>query len=165
MASGRISLLIDSPFRDMLILLRAVPKEAAKQSTKHARAEAQPIWKEELTGRAKTRIQQRVLVDSGRVGFTARNVVLRSGGVGRLASGTPVSDLRVAAEFGMRPNETVTYRRGGGTYTRRIGTMFGARTPRGKVFYPAVKDASARVVSVIIQSWRRALFDALDGKS
>lgn len=164
MGSGRISLLIDSPFRDMLILLRNVPNDAGKQAMKYARAQAQPIWTDEMGGRASTRIQQRVLVDSARVGATARNVFLRSGGVGRLSTGTPVADLRVAAEFGMNPDTRVPYRRNGKVYTRRIGTMFGGRAAKGKVFYPAAREASARVLSVIIQSFRRELFDALDAK-
>lgn len=164
MTPGRISLLVDSPFRDMLILLRAVPTDAAKQAMKYARSSAQPIWKEETAGRATTRIQRRVLVDSARVGMTTRNVALRSGGVGRLSTGTPVSDLRIAAEFGVNPTTTVRSSRRGRAYNRRIGGAFGARAPRGKVFYPAARDASARVASVIIQSFRRALFDALDGK-
>lgn len=165
MASGRISLLIDSPFRDMLILLRNVPNEATKQALKHARATAQPIWKEETAGRATTRVQQRVLVDSARVGVTGRNVLLRSGGTGRLSSGTPVSDLRIAAEFGMNPGTQVRQRsRNGKPYSRSVGKTFGGRAPSGKVFYPAVRDASARVTSVIIQSVRRALFDAFDLK-
>lgn len=163
--SGRISLKIDSPLRDMLILLNAVPKEAGKQAMKYARTAAQPIWKEETAGRAVNRVQQRVLVDSARVGVTGRNIFLRSGGTGRLSSGTPVADLRVAAEFGMNADAIIGgVSRHGKRYTRRAGSTFAPRAPRGKVFYPAVADASARVASVIIQSFRRALFDALDGK-
>lgn len=162
--SGRISLKIDSPLRDMLILLRNVPADAGKQALKHARSAAQPIWQEETRGRAATRLQQRALVDSARVGATGRNVILRSGGVGRLSSGTPVSDLRIAAEFGMSADKRIRTTRKGTPYTRRVGNAFGGRAPRGKVFYPAVRDASARVTSVIIQTFRRALFDALDGK-
>lgn len=163
--SGRISLKIDSPLRDMLIVLNAVPKEAGREALKYARAEAEPIWKEETAGRARTRIQQRVLVDSARVGATARNVFLRSAGTGRLSSGTPVSVLGKAAEFGANPNMHYRTRsRKGTSYTRRQGNTFGPVTRIGNVFYPAVGDAAARVTSVIIQSFRRALFDALDGK-
>jgi hypothetical protein len=163
--SGRISLLIDSPLRDLLILLRAVPAEARKHAMMHARDEATPIWFEETRGRGETRLEQRVLVNSARVGVTGRNIFLRSGGVGRLSSGTDVSVLASAAEFGASATKQVTSRTRTGTrYTRKLGRSF--RPPRrgGYVFYPAVRDASARITSVIIQSCRRALFDALDGK-
>lgn len=148
--SGRISLLIDSPLRDMLILIRNVPSDASRQALKYARREAQPIWKGETAGRATTHTQQRVLVDSSRVGATGRNVLLRSASTGRLSSGTPVDELKIAAEFGVS----------GG----RGQTQFGKRAPRGKVFFPAARDAAARVTSVIIQSFSRALYDALEGK-
>lgn len=165
MASGRISLKIDSPFRDMLILVRNVPAEASRQALKASRSEANPIWKEETAGRATTRLQQRVLVDSARVGVTGRNIILRSGGTGRLASGTAVTDLRVGAEFGMNANSLIRQKSPKGkSYLRRAGSTFGPRNPKGKVFCPAVRDASARVTSVVIQSFRRALFDALDLK-
>jgi len=165
MASGRLSLKIDSPLRDMLIVLRNVPTDAGRTALKFARAEAQPIWKEETAGRALSRIQQRVLVDSSRVGSTSRNVFLRAGAVGRLSSGTPVDALKVAAEFGMNSDAPiVTTSRRGKVYTRRAGYMFGPRTRSGKVFFPAVREASARITSVIIQSFARALYDALEGK-
>lgn len=148
--SGRISLLVDSPLRDLLIVVKNVPKEAGKTSMTYARRAAQPVFKEELSGRASTRTQRRVLGDSGRVGFTGRNVSLRSGAVGRLSSGTPVSDIAVATEFGMRGN-----------------AQFGPRTAgnRGKVFYPAASDSAARIISVLIQSYSRSLYDALEGKN
>lgn len=164
MAAGRISLKIDSPFRDMLIVLRNVPKEASRQAMKHARNEAAPIWKQETAERAATRLQQRTLVSTARVGVTARNVSLRSATAGRLSSGTPVEDVKVVAEFGMDPNARIAYRRGGKTYTRRAGQQFGGRSPRGKVFHPAATQAASRVLSIIIQSTYRALYDALDEK-
>lgn len=163
--SGRISLMIDSPLRRMLLALRTVPAEARKQAQQYANGEAQPIWMEETRDRAGTRLEQRVLVDSARVGVTARNITLRSGGVGRLSSGTPVSVLNRPAEFGASPAKAVaTHSRKGTAYTRRLGSSF--RLPRrgGYVFYPAVRDAVPRITSVIIQSVRRTLFDAFDGK-
>lgn len=164
MASGRISLLIDSPLRDMLIVLRAVPAEARKQATKHSRAAATPIWRDETAGRADTHLRRRVLVDTARVGVTGRNIALRSGRTGRLSSGTPAATLAAAAEFGMQQDSRIRTSRNGTAYSRRVGRTFGVRNKRGKVFYPAVADASARITSVIIQATRRALFDALDGK-
>jgi len=165
MASGRISLLIDSPFRDMLIVLRNVPAEARKHALRFARSESGPVWKEETAGRATTHLQQRVLVNSSRVGVTGDNVILRAGGTGRVSSGTPVADLRVGAEFGMDAGSKIQQRSRKGTlYTRRVGRTFGPRNRRGKVFFPAVRDAAPRIVSVVIQSTVRALYDALDGK-
>lgn len=163
--SGRISLSIDSPLRDLLIVLRAVPREASRTALKYGRGEATPIWQEELSGRGATRLQQRVLVDSGRVGATGRNIMLRSGQVGRLSSGTPVQLLAKPVELGAHAGSKYTTRsRKGKQYPRRHGTTFGPVTRPGKVFAPAVRDASARVLSVIIQSVARSLYDALEGQ-
>lgn len=162
---GRISLLIDSPLRRMLLSLRTVPAEARKQAQKYANAAAIPIWKEETRDRAGTRLEQRVLVDSARVGVTARNITLRSGGVGKLSSGTPASVVAIAAEYGMgQGKEIATTSRKGTPYKRRAGAAFRAPKRGGYVFNPAVRDAVPRIASVIIQSVRRSLFDALDGK-
>ena len=165
MTVGRISLLIESPFRDLLLLMRSVPGEADKQARARSRAAAEPVWFEETRARGATRIQQRALVNSARVGVSGRNIFLRSGAVGKLSSGTPVSSIANAAEFGIGPSKLIDTRsRKGTAYKRRAGNAFGAPRRGGNVFWPAVKDASARVVSVIIQTYRRTVFDALDGK-
>lgn len=165
MASGRISLLIDSPFRDLLLTLRAVPAETRKYVTAYMRSEAEPIWFDETRGRADTRLQQRALVNSARVGVASRNVYLRSGGVGVMSSGAKVSTVAHAAEYGASPAKQVTQRsRKGTTYRRRLGSAFGAPRRGGNVFNPAARDAIVRLTSVVIQSARRALFDGLDGK-
>lgn len=164
MGTGRISLLVDSPLRDMLIALRGVPAEARAQVTKQTRAAAEPIWFEEIRGRAETRLQQRTLVDSSRVGVATRNIYLRSGAVGRLSSGTDVSRIANPGEFGANPGKQISQRaKGGKVYTRKLGNAFGPPRRGGYAFYPAVKDAIPRVTSVAIQTCRRALFDALDG--
>lgn len=163
--AGRISLKIDSPLRDMFIVARNVPDEARKYAQRYSRQEADPILREELAGRASSRMQRVVLVDSARVGVTGQNIMLRSGGVGRTSKGTPVSDLRVAAEFGMQQDRTIRQRSRTGTwYDRQVGRAFGPRNRRGKVFYPATAASTARIASVVIQSYARALLDALDLK-
>lgn len=164
MAGGRISLTVDSPLRDMLLLARAVPADASKQAMKYASSAAEPIWFEELRARGGTRIEQRVLVNSGRVGVTGRNIFLRSGGVGTLSSGTPVSVLKNAAEFGASPTKEITVSRKGTTYKRKLGPSFRAPRRGGYVFYESATGATHRVTSVVIQSYRRSLFDALDGR-
>lgn len=165
MAVGRISLKVDSPFRDMLIVLRRVPTEASRQAMKYARAQAQPIFRDEMASRARTTTQRRVLADTARVSATARNVSMKAASVGRLSSGTAADDLKVAAEFGVGNNAKVTVRRGGTTFTRRLSvSQFGSRTPRGKVFFPAAIEAASRILSVIIQSAYRSLYDALEEK-
>lgn len=165
MSNGRISLLIDSPLRDMLIALRGVPAEARKHVTAFMRKEAEPIWFEETRDRSATRLQQRALVDTARVGVATRNVYLRSGGVGKLSSGTAVPTVAFGAEFGANPDKQVAQRsKKGKTYKRRLGNAFGAPRRGGNVVYPAARESITRIASVAIQSASRALLDAFDGK-
>lgn len=158
----RISLLIEgSPLRVLVDALRGVPAETKRQIGAATKRAALPIWTEETSERAATRLQQRVLVDSARVGVEATNLTLRSGGVGKLSSGTPVSDLAIAAEFGMSPGALINTRSRKGTqYRRKAGATFAGRTKAGKVVYPAAAAAIARVASLWIQTAHRTLHEA-----
>jgi hypothetical protein len=162
---ARISLLIDSPLRDMLLAVRGVPADVRSQINSRTKAAAEPIWFEETRSRAVTRLQHRALVNSARVGVTARNVFLRSGAVGRLSSGAPVSVIANPAEFGGNASATVQTRSRKGTpYKRRLGGGFGSPAKSGKVVYPAARESISRIASLWIQTARRSLFDALDLK-
>lgn len=154
MAQGRISLLVDSPLRDLAIVYRVVPAETRKQINRVTKSEAQPIWKTETAERATTRIQQRTLVDTAKVGVTNRNVFLRSGG-GKYAA------LQSAAEFG-RPTAAPIKSRSkrGKAYERTTGSLFGDRERRGKVVFPASRDSISRFASLWIQTTIRTLHEA-----
>ena len=162
---SQISLLIDSPLRDLLLRLRGVEADARKQALSATRKEAAPIWQDELAPRATTNIQRAVLVNTARVGVTARNIQLKSATAGKLNTGTPASDLAAATEFGMSPGSLyTTISRKGKVYSRRAGRTFGGRTKAGKVVYPAVDAAIPRVTSLVIQTVTRSLLDALNPK-
>lgn len=165
MRSGRISLLVDSPLRDVLVALRAVPAEARKNVTAYTRKNAEPIWFEETRDRAGTKLQQKSLVNTARVGVATRNIYLRSGGVGKLSSGTAIPTVAFGAEFGGNPEKVITQKsRKGKPYKRRMGNVFGAPRRGGNVVYPAARESIPRIASVAIQSAYRALLDAFDGK-
>ena len=158
---GRISLLLDSPLRDLAIAYRAVPAEVKKQINAHTKSAAEPIWKQETAERGTTRIQQRVLVDSARVGVTNRNVFLRSGAVGKLSSGVAVDRLATAAEFGRPDAAPIKSKSGKGTpYERKTGSLFGPRTRKGNVVHPAASDSIPRFASLWIQTAIRTLHEA-----
>lgn len=162
---GQISLLIDSPLRDLLLALRGVDVDTRKHVLAAARQDATPIWQGELAPRAASRLQSKVLVNTARVSVTARNIQLKSGAVGKLSTGTRVSALAAAVEFGMSPGAYIaTHSRKGKAYVRRAGSTFLGRTKAGKVVFPAVAEAIPRVASLVIQTCARTLYDALDGK-
>lgn len=161
MSTGRISLLVDSPLRDLALAYKQVPQDLRKRINTHTKSEAEPIWKSETAQNSMTRIQNRVLVDSAKVGVTNRNVFLRSGAVGKLRDGTPVIKLASAAEFGRRAEAPVKSRsKTGKPYQRRTGALFGPRSNRGKVVFPAARESIPRFASLWIQTTLRTLHDA-----
>lgn len=154
MAQGRISLLVDSPLRKLAIVYRAIPADVRKQINQATKGAAQPIWKAETAERSVTRIQQRVLVDTAKVGVTNRNVFLRAGG-GKLAA------LQSAAEFGRPAAAPIKSRSKRGTaYKRTTGSLFGERERRGKVVFPASRASISRFASLWIQTTIRTLHEA-----
>lgn len=151
---GRISLLVDSPLRDLAIAYRVMPGEARKQINRATKTDGGPIWKTETAERATTKLQQRVLVDTAKVGVTNRNVFLRSGG-GKL------SELITATEFGRPAAAPIKTRsKRGKPYTRTTGNLFGNRDRRGKVVHPAARASISRFASLWIQTAIRTLHEA-----
>ena len=156
---GSISLLIDSPLRDLALALRTVGPETRAQINSATKSAAQPIWFDETRGRAGTRIQQRALVNTTRVGVTSRNVILRAGGAGKLSSGTAIRDITDAAEWGAGAGKVITSRSSKGkAYKRRLGNSF-PRVGDG-VIHGAAKQSIKRIASLWVQTARRTIHEA-----
>ncbi|AZS40046.1 hypothetical protein CVS54_01368 [Microbacterium oxydans] len=161
--AGSISLLIDSPLRDLALAMRAVPTDVKKEIGSQTKKAGKPIWFEETRGRAATRIQQRVLVNSADVSVTARNITFKAGGKGRLSSGTEVPRLARSAEFGMNPGKQIASKsKKGKAYTRSAGNAFGPNRRAGNVAYPAAREAIPRVASLWVQTARRSIHEAIE---
>lgn len=161
--AGRVSLLIESPLRDLQLVMRALPAEVRKQIGIHTKTAAQPMWKRELSQRTMSRLQVRAIADSGVVGVTSRNVMLRAGATGRLSTGTPVRLVAKAAEFGAMESRPVRTRSGKGTaYTRRMGPTFGPPNRKGNTFYPAAWESVSLMGSLWIQTTIRTTAEQIE---
>ena len=161
--AGRISLLIDSPLRDLAHAMRGLDGEIKSQIGTHTKNAAQPIWEDETRGRAVSRLQVRALADTARVGVQARNVFLRSGAVGLLSSGTPAAAVSRAAEFGAKPEQLVKVNaRGKKPYGRKLGAAFGAPVRGGNVVYPAARDSIPRFASLWVQTAMRCIHESIE---
>lgn len=160
---ARISFLIDSPLRDLQLVMRALPDEVRKQIPAHTKTAAEPIWKQETAQRSTSRLQIRVLSDSAKVGVTQRNVFLRSGAVGRLSSGTAVADLVRSAEFGANPDRPVqATSTKGKAFTRKLGPKFGPLNRHGNVVYPAAWQSLSRFASLWVQTTYRTVHEQIE---
>lgn len=163
--TGRISLLVSRDMRVLLEAVRGMEAEVRKQIRTHTRGSAQPLFKDEMAQHTGTRLQNRVLVDSARISVTDQNVVMKTGIVGKLSSGTPVSQLASAAEFGAGSGRTVQQRSGRGpnnSYSRRMGGAFGAPRRKGNVFFPAVREAIPRLGALWFQTAYRTVAETFE---
>jgi len=162
-AGGRISLLVSRDLGTLVQAAGTLDREVRGRLRAHTKQAATPIWTQESAGRAMTRIQARVLVDSARVAVSDTNVTLKSAQVGKLRSGVMRSVLASPAEFGANPNKPVRQRsRRGKPYTRRLGNAFGAPRRKGNVFHPAFRDAVPRVASLWLQTTIRTVAETFE---
>lgn len=164
MGSGAISLLIDSPLRTVYLAFRGFDAAVRRQITRFIKRDAGLIWTEEIRERGQTRLEQRALVGTARVGVSGTSVTLIAGGRGTLSTGTPISAITDAAEYGSRPDKTWPVKsRSGKTYQRRMGGRF--RPPRrgGYVAHRAAGEAIPRVAALVVQTVIRTFHELVEG--
>lgn len=163
--AGRISLLVSRDMRVLVEAVRGMDAEVRKQIRTHTRNTAKQVWKDELAQQTTTRLQNRILVDSARLSVTDQNITMKSAQVGKMSSGTPVSQLAGPAEFGSSPTRKVAQSSGRGPnkqYTRRLGNAFGAPRRKGKVFFPAAHESMARIGALWIQTAYRTVAETFE---
>ncbi len=158
----RISLLVESPLRDLMLVMRGLDAAVRKEIGARTKPVAEVVWSETLREQALDR-RQSALANSGRVGVTQQNVLLRAGGVGKLSSGTPVSAIAHATEWGANPAKQVTTRSRKGTrYTRRLGPTFGAPRRSGHVAMPAARISIRRIAGLWVQTAVRTIHESIE---
>lgn len=165
--SGAISVFASKQLRTLLAGLQVVDRETRQQIRRYTKADAAPIWKGEVTPRATTRLEQRVLSATAKVSVSDQNVMLQSARTGRaLSGGARPSDVAAGAEFGAlgKRNTYMSTSRRGRRFpvTRRTTAQFGTRNTNGKVVYPASRSAIPRLASLWVQTAMRTLADAFD---
>lgn len=165
--SGAISVFSSKGLQTLLAALQAVDKDTRKQIRRFTKADASPIWKDEVGPRARTKLEQRVLSATAKVSVSDQNVTLQSGRTGRaLSGGARPSEIAAGVEFGAlgKRNTYMSTSRRGRRFpvTRRTTNQFGSRNTNGKVVYPASRASIPRLASLWIQTAMRTLADAFD---
>lgn len=161
--SGRISLLIDSPLRTVNLAFRGLDAEVRKQISRFVKSDSLPIWQDETRGHALSKMQQRVLAGTSKVGISGLAVRLSAGGGGRLSSGTPTGDVAPATFFGANASKLQSIpshsRKGHPVkaHTRRLGGRF--PLPGRGGFNPAVRAAIPRVGALVVQTTIRTVHE------
>jgi hypothetical protein len=149
---------------------RQMPKEIRNDLRKYQRAEAGPIWKQEVASNVGvTPISEKVF-RSGNTVKAGAVITLKAGGSNKkLSGGATPAELVRAAEFGSgrRNNYTKFSRRSPNgkvhTVTRRSSRQLPNRRRGGYVVYPAAGRASKRIVSLSVQTVTKRIYDSVGG--
>lgn len=151
--------------------LRNLDRETKKHLRRSLKQIAEQAWKQALAQHADTRLEHRVLVDSGRVRVSDQNVRLTSASLSRgLRGGLKPSANFGPVEFGANPRpgatETVRSRRGKEFSRKRDPNRpFKAPNRKGYVVYPAAAAIIPRILAMYVQTFVRAIYEAIEGKS
>lgn len=151
--------------------LRNLDRETKKHLRRNLKQIAEQAWKQALAQHANTKLEHRVLVDSGRVRVSDQNVRLTSASLSRsLSGGLKPSESFGPVEFGAGPRpgatEAATSRRGKQfSRTRDPNRPFKAPNRKGYVIYPAAASVIPRILAMYVQTFVRAIHEALEGKS
>lgn len=167
----RISVYSSRELQGLIARLRLVDRETRKAIRAATRGVALPIWQESLAAHANTRLEVRVLSNTGRVKVSDQNVTLTSATIGRKLSGglDPKTDYHLV-EFGAPDRDafrsySATSRKGRAyTVRRRTQRQFKARNRTGYVVYPAAAEAIPRLASLWVQTAVRTLHELIEGK-
>jgi hypothetical protein len=151
--------------------LRRAEKDMQRQIRQQTQAKLLPEWTKGLAEHAVTRLEHRVLVQTGRVRMSNQNVRLSSGTVGRKLSGglQPKKDTG-AVEFGADRTVVRSYdavsRRGRRYKVRNRHTRNQLRSfaPKGHVVYPTARDLIPRFAALWVQTVVRSFYEGLEGK-
>lgn len=166
----RIDVKLSPELRAVLFAMRSLDRTIAKFVRREVKAMAQPEWMSALSRRAKSRLQQRVLVSTATVAVSNQNIRVASAMKGRLLSGgfDPKTDWH-AAEFGADQSRVLDYSRRsrkGGRHNvkRRIGRGLPARKAGGYVFFEAAHEMIPRLGRLLFQTVYRSIATATEGK-
>lgn len=151
--------------------LRAIDRDTKRHLRRSLKSMVEQVWKAELAERAGTALERRVLAATGRTRVSDQNVRLTSASLSRsLSGGLKPSESYGPVEFGAHPQPGATERatsRRGKTFTRNRDPHkpFKAPNRRGYVVYPTAAEVIPRILAMYVQTFVRAIHEALEGKS
>jgi hypothetical protein len=169
---ARISVNDSEAVRETIAALKLANKNVQKQIRAQSKRVIEPVYKEALaTAAGSTRsFYGQGIIQSARVKISEQNVTVSTGSTkGKFRNGLDMRKSIRSMEFGSSGGRKTTYNRKsrrGGTHkvTRLTMGQFGPKAPKGRVFYPAVRELAPRVISLWVQTVIREYADALERK-
>lgn len=170
----QISIFSSKELQAVLLAMRSLDKELAKELRKRTKDVVGPEWTKAVRENAQTRLEQRVLADTARVAVSNQNVMLKSASVGRkLPGGLLPKETAYAVEFGadrFLPGQGRTYQSTsvrGKRFTVNNRNTVGQLRPRkkkGYVVYPAAAEVIPRLASLWVQTVMRGVYEAFESR-
>jgi len=144
----RISVFNSRELQGTILLLKALPRDAAAEIRRANKSVIAPVWKEAVRGETRTALQVRVLSDTTRVSVSDQNVTLSAATVGRpLSGGGTPAQLFAGTEFGSSRFK-----------------QFGTRASKGRVVMTAAARVIPRIASLWVQTTIRTFYEKFEGK-
>lgn len=168
MSSGRISVFNSKELQGVILLMKGVDREIAKQIRRVTKPMVQAEWGKAIAERTSTRLEARVLADTARVAVSDQNVTLKSAGIGRkLSGGLLPSQSYAAVEFGADRSTRRGYdatNKQGTSYTvnRRTRMQLRPRKASGYVVFPAAAEVIPRLASLWVQTVVRTFHEQIE---
>lgn len=156
--------------RGISLAMKAVPRDVRNAINRNVRAEATPIWKEELGRKtnALPHVDQLVLGKGTRVKAGNPTTLVAAASTRPLSGGLVPTQKAKSFEFGTDDREgTTTYtrrnRRTGGSHqvTRRTKRQLPVRSATGHAIWPAWAESGPRLVSLQVQTVVRIINESL----
>lgn len=170
--SPRISVFESKELQGVILALKGMDKEIAKQIRKQTKDVVLRVWQKsvaEQIGMSGTRLESRAFGQTARVAVSNQNITLSVASVGKpLSGGLNPRLIPWAIEFGADREKRLTYEARstrGRSYTvhnRRVSAMLRRRNETGHIFYPTVKAVIPRIASLWIQTTVRAFYEAIE---
>jgi len=150
-----------------VLALKVVDRSLAKDIRAATVSVGGPVWKSEVSSRARTHQDQVVLAAGARVAGGNPPTAVAGSSSKRMRGGARPSELAGGVEFGALRNVRTTYtgRSPKGTayqVTRRTKRQFPNRTPSGRVVFPAFKETAPRMTSLWVQLIVAKVYEALE---
>lgn len=164
----------DAQLRAVGRLVAAAPTDLRRNIRQYTRSELRPAWAGEIRERIGTAPNPRranaVIAKPSRVNVTDRQIVAEVTSTRKATRGglVPAAHGR-AVEFGSNGQRTGSYtsRRNGKSYritNRHTNRQLLPRRARGSVFFPAAEEMIPRAISLWMQTTKRTIGDALEGR-
>jgi hypothetical protein len=162
-----LSVLGSDALKAAVLGMKGARRDVKSDINKLTRTVMSPVWKSEIEGRARTRLDRRVIGAGVRVkagnppaGLAAQSKRKLPGGM------VPVEDW-TGVEFGSDRGKVTTYtrqtRKSGRVQVRRhTARQMPARSPKGRIAYAALRNIGPRMASLWVQTIVRVFSEAVE---